>query len=284
MHQLQDTAYVAGMPHLAYSGLSESWLLKECGQRHWAGIAAIHGLHVPEFSDVSGRQAYAAFTAISVTNAALDDIGEHGRFEISTRVQEAGRSQYYSRHQLGTGGRGGATVEMISAFVQRLEQGNNQSVTRALVGKEVRQAPRLDGSLARDASVLLQASKSFRSSGHDICRDLRLEKNASPQDYVFLPCPAADFNGANFMYFATFQTLVERAEWFWFRRSDLPQLAERQLYFYGNLNIGDMVRIRLLAHRNDTHLAHWCGVFRESDNVKIADVVTLKGPHRHPEI
>lgn len=276
MVPLQVSEYVAGMPQLAYAGLSESWLLKECGQRHWAGIAAVHGLRLPRFSDVSGRQAYAAFTAIRLSGVALDAIGEHSCFEISTRVEEAGRSQYYSRHHLSSGGRACATLQMLSAFVQRLQEGNNQSVVRAAVGKHALQTQ----PAAAEAEALLQASKRFRTGVQDACLGMQLSTDAPMLECIFLPCPNNDFNGANFMYFATFQSLVERAEWSWFRKTDLPQLAERQLYFYGNVNIGDKVRIQLVAQRDDSHFGHWCRIVRDSDKVRIADVVTLKRPLR----
>lgn len=279
MVPLQVSEYVAGMPQLAYAGLSESWLLKECGQRHWAGIAAAHALRLPSFTDVSGRQAYAAFTAIRLSGAALDKIGEHSCFEISTSVEEAGRSQYYSRHHLSSGGRACATLHMLSAFVQRLQEGNNQSVVRAAVGKHALHAPAHPA--APEAEALLQASKRFRTGVQDACLGMQLSTDAPMLECVFLPCPNTDFNGANFMYFATFQSLVDRAEWSWFRKTDLPRLAERQLYFYGNVNIGDKVRIQLVAQRDDAHFGHWCRIVRDSDNVRIADVVTLKRPLRH---
>jgi probable biosynthetic protein (TIGR04099 family) len=276
MCPLPDAQYVAGMPHLAYASLSENWLLKECGQRHWTGIATAHGLALPRFHDASGRQAYAAFTAIRLSGAALDTIAEHRRFEISSQMEEAGRSQYYSHHLLRCEGRNCASLQMLSAFVQRLEEGNNQSVVRAVVGKPAFRTPSLE------AAGLLQAAKRFRADEQQACLDMRPMMPAQPpmREYEFLPCPDTDFNGANFMYFASFQALVDRAEWSWFGRTDLPQLAERQMYFHGNVNIGDTIRVQLLAQREDTHFGHWCRLVRASDHAAIADVVTLKRPRR----
>jgi probable biosynthetic protein (TIGR04099 family) len=274
VHTLPDAFCVAGMPHLAYAGLSENWLLKECGHRHWSGIAAVHGQELPVFHDASGRQAYAAFTAIYLSGVALDAIAEHSRFEISTQVEEAGRSQYHSRHLLRSGGRDCGSLQMLSAFVQRLEDGNNQSVVRATVGKPVFQMP------SPHAAALLQAAKRFRAKEVRTCLDMQPSPLAPLREYVFLPCPNSDFNGANFMYFASFQTAVDRAEWAWFGRTDLPQLAERQLYFHGNVNVGDTICVQLLAQREDTHFGHWCRLVRGSDNAVIADVVTLKRTHR----
>jgi probable biosynthetic protein (TIGR04099 family) len=273
---LPDAHYVAGMPHLSYAGLSENWLLKECGQRHWDGIAAMLGLELPDFSDVSGRQAYAAFTAISVSSARLERIVEHDRLALASGVGPAGRSQFHSLHQLRAGDRSCATVQMLSAFVQRLQEGNNQSVVRATLGKDAPERP-----ATPEAQALLQAGKRFRQGLQESCMGLRPAAQAPLREFEFLPCPGSDFNGANFMYFATFQSLVDRAEWTWFRNTTLPPLAERQLYFYGNVNLGDKVRIQLLAQRNDSHFGHWCRVVRDSDGARIADVVTLKQPTAH---
>ena len=272
-HHLPDAQYVAGMPQLSYAGLSEHWLLKECGQRHWAGIAALHGLALPRFHDVSGRQAYAAFTAIHLRHALLDRIGEHDRFTIASEVGPAGRSQYHSVHRLSAAGRPCATLHMMSAFVQRLEHGNNQSVTRATLSSDAPQTPARG--IAPEAETLLRASKAFRLGQQGDLPGLR-PAPAALREFAFLPSPESDFNGANFMYFATFQALVDRAEWSWFRNTDLPALAERQIYFYGNVNIGDTVRIELLAQRDDSPASHWCRVLRAADNARIADVITLK--------
>ena len=43
MHRAR-TDYVAGMPQLSYTGLSENWLLKTCGDLHWQGLAALAGV------------------------------------------------------------------------------------------------------------------------------------------------------------------------------------------------------------------------------------------------
>jgi probable biosynthetic protein (TIGR04099 family) len=66
--------YRAGMPQLALNGLSENWLLKECGHRHWEALAVDAGHAVPEFIDDAGNKAYAAFTAVRLRDASLVSI------------------------------------------------------------------------------------------------------------------------------------------------------------------------------------------------------------------
>lgn len=277
MISLPMASYTAGMPELALAGLSEHWLLKECGQRHWQGIAQAHGLALPRFRDQSGRTAYAAFTAISLTSARLDSIGEHQRFAMASDISPAGRSQYISRHTVSTGDNRCISVRMLSAFVQRLEEGNNQSVVRATVKGSVLAASGTDD-LDPDNAALVMTATQFRRGQQDISRlPLPPPSTASQLQLRLSPCPNLDFNGANFMYFASFQAMVERAEWAWFQRSDLPQLEQRQLYFHGNVNAGDDVIVRLAGLDDAADgMRHWCQLIRASDGAVIGDVVTSK--------
>jgi probable biosynthetic protein (TIGR04099 family) len=274
MIALPTTGYTAGMPELAFAGLSEHWLLKECGQRHWQGIAQAHGLALPRFHDLSGRPAYAAFTAISLTSARLDRIGEHQRFDIAGDISPAGRSQYISNHMVTTGGQRCVSLRMLSAFVQRLDQGNNQSVARATIKGSVPTSPGTDE--INPGGALLETARQFRRRQQDRA-ELPPPGADKDKQLRLSPCPNLDFNGASFMYFASFQAMVERAEWAWFQRGDLPQLEERQMFFHGNVNVGDDVIVRLAGlHQQADELRHWCQLIRASDGVAIGDVVTRK--------
>src|SRR5215470_5314409 len=77
---------VLGMPHLCLNGLSETWLLKECGHRHWFLLADAAGLAVPDFRDEAGEPIYAAFLAISLREGALDAAREHDELAFSSRL------------------------------------------------------------------------------------------------------------------------------------------------------------------------------------------------------
>jgi probable biosynthetic protein (TIGR04099 family) len=93
----------------------------------------------------------------------------------------------------------------------------------------------------------------------------------------FLPCPNNDFNGAEFLYFASFQAFVDRGEWQRHRFVDPPVVVGRDLFFHGNVNVGESLRLVYARERSDDHgLTNWCEVRRGLDNQKIADVVTYK--------
>src|SRR5262245_11026778 len=91
---------MVGMPQLSYGGLSENWLLKECGHRHWTSLATKLGLASPSFRDVNGNRLYAAFTAVRLTEGRLQDVAENDRLSILTSVGRISRTQVLSSHSV----------------------------------------------------------------------------------------------------------------------------------------------------------------------------------------
>src|SRR5215470_1348336 len=124
---------VLGMPHLSFGGLSETWLLKECGHRHWFQLAATAGLARPDFRDEAGEPIYAAFLAVSVRDATLDAVQEHDELVITSELVRISRTQFTSTHRLSVRARPIAKVVMTSTFVKRAQKGRNHSIARVEV-------------------------------------------------------------------------------------------------------------------------------------------------------
>jgi probable biosynthetic protein (TIGR04099 family) len=287
-------AYTAGMPQLAYSGLSENWLLKECGDLHWQALAAAHGQAHPAFHDQSGASAYAAFTALRVSGGELDLLAENEGYAIHSSLAAAGRAQYFSRHQLRDAGGRLARIDMLSAFVFRSEHRDNRSVGRAVLAEEA--LVHTDPCLAAEAEALAAWARARRQAlrlasaprlgaGMMLPARTPIAKAAeAPPDFLFSPCPNNDFNGANFLYFATFLALADRAEWQWFRPRPLLTVVSRDVVFHGNVNVGDDVRLRCLEVRHGAQgsLRHRIAILRQADGATIAEIETHKRPARAP--
>ncbi|WP_245293970.1 hypothetical protein [Methylobrevis pamukkalensis] len=103
----------------------------------------------------------------------------------------------------------------------------------------------------------------------------------NPPALVIDPVPSQDFNGADFLYFSSFQAFVDRAEWAFFRQIR-PTTRRRDLVYAGNIEPGDRVRVVLMGVRQaDGELAHWCRLLRAGDGAdaggeRLADVFTLR--------
>ncbi|WP_246793551.1 Pnap_2097 family protein [Burkholderia perseverans] len=272
--------YRAGMPQLGYTGLAENWLLKECGHRHWEALAAHAGRDAPDFVDDRGRRAYAAFVAIRVVLPAPSAIDENDAFEIALTLRRVGAVRHASEQRIVRGGVEVGSVTMLSTFVTRERAGSNRSVARARFAA-------LGGALD-EAGTLPEAVAALASRGRALrerdpaavpawAQPLAATDAGPIEAAEFLPCPNNDFNGADLLYFASFQAFVDRAEWQRHRFARPPALVSRVLHFHGNLDLGDTLRVQPLAEQRDgARLRHWCELVRGADGMKIADVITEK--------
>lgn len=98
---------------------------------------------------------------------------------------------------------------------------------------------------------------------------------------VIDPCPAQDFNGADFLYFASFQAFVDRTAWAFFRHlGHRATTRRRDIVYHGNIEPGQRVAVVLRAVRRgdgscNCRPGHWCDVERDTDAAPLADVFTL---------
>ncbi|MGN8138004.1 Pnap_2097 family protein [Paraburkholderia sp. 22099] len=269
---MQNTTgrYRAGMPQLSFTGLSENWLLKECGHRHWEALAVHTGRATPDVSDDNGGRSYAAFTAIRLRAHGFDAVRENDEFDIHSALCRTGPVRHFSTHRIVRDDASIAEVSMSSTFVTRAEARNNRSVARATLAA-------LAGAISPapdEALAMTQTGKGLRAGDWASCEGLEPGVHEAAR---FLPCPNNDFNGADFLYFASFQSFVDRAEWQRHRFAEPPVIASRALHFYGNVNIGDALNVHVVGERESAQgIVHWSEVRRGSDNLKIADVVTEK--------
>ncbi|MBR9884901.1 MAG: hypothetical protein GYB21_15150 [Oceanospirillales bacterium] len=275
----REAAFLAGMPNLSLCGLSENWLLKECGNQHWLALADLFGLALPAFKAQDGSPVYAAFVAVKLADAHLQLIDENDRFTIETHLAPAGRARFFSSHRVLCNGRECARVDMLSTQVSRRETGNNQSVTRTELPAALSANSHSDDLLRLKAKAitLSESTKQFRAEQWQEWHGLKPDRSLTLPGIVHHPCPHNDFNGADFLYFANFQASADRAEWAWNRNRQLWQTCDRQLNYYGNINIGDALHLEFSTLKSDArYLIHWLTVRRDSDGSKIADILTRK--------
>jgi probable biosynthetic protein (TIGR04099 family) len=277
---ISEAIYV-GMPHLALCGLSENWLLKECGHRHWTLLATKLGLSRPDFRDAKGNRLYAAFTAIRISDAQLGSVGEGDELRLRASLGRISRTQWLSTHVAVCGDQVIAKVVMISVFLRRTVTGSNRHVER---GTAVAAAlPPIDETMSgADLANIAHRLRAGRWQKHlGFGRGTKTE----PATFIFCPCPHNDFNGADFLYFATFQSVADRAEAHWgLQGQTISATRHRELFYYGNIDVGDGLLVVLRGKRDGVGPArgrlfwHWSQIFRVSDEKLIADVFTARHP------
>ncbi|WP_230970834.1 Pnap_2097 family protein [Nitrogeniibacter aestuarii] len=259
-----------GMPQLGLNGLSESWLLAECGDRHWQLLAEACGQPVVNLRDGRGRRVYAAFRAIRLRQAALERVGEGDLLSLDSRIGRISRTQCYSKHVIACGNEIIATLEMQSVFVARERADDNTSAVRSAV-------PGFDGlpelgdgarfaDLNRQRSQKKPRPESAHAHAHSFAPQL-LDTN-----------PSAHFNGAGFMYFARFHEFADQAESRWFgRAAHHLSTTERHILFHGNANPGARLVLHLHELANpDGRMDHHIQMARSADGVVIADIYSQR--------
>lgn len=219
-----------GMAQLSPFGLSEQWLLRDCGDRHWGLIAEAIGGSMA-FRDEDGNAVYAAFCATSVSFEVSPKLGETA--SIHSSLFQVAPQRIGSEH-LVVGSDGTlATVQMITCFLRHDETGSNRHLLRSGIGG-LQHLPPAPESLIQFSEVARQAARDARSSTQG---DLIFE---------YSPNPALDFNAVGLLYFPTFSKVTELA-------SPTQGVRKREVVYLGNVDLGDHIQVsksggRLLMH------------------------------------
>jgi probable biosynthetic protein (TIGR04098 family) len=268
-----------GMPHLALSGLSEGWLLRECGARHWSAIGARLGVRPGDLRDGAGHRLYPSFLATRLEGDPLAAFAEGDIVEITTHLWPLSPSRSITRHLL-TAFRSGATVtvEMVSALLKRERARDNASLREA---DAPRWDARADTGIRAVPSELLAADKAIRNRARGAGgeADAGDDPGACRHRFRYRPLPASDFNGAGLLYFASYHAIVDRAEWDWRPGAEAAAwtTARRDTFFFANVNPGDEVEVVLaIAPPANGAVRHRARLSRVSDGRPIAEAITVK--------
>lgn len=255
-----------GMPHLTPSGLSENWLLKELGHRHWLMLARAAGMDNADFRDREGKEVYAAFAALSMRGMNLLQIRANDVLNISSAINRLSRTQIWSRHELTVQKRSVGTVELISTFVGRMREDDNYSIARVA----------MDCSLDMDSGVTSRfASLTAAIRGKSVSSHFgfSLERRSHLAHRTVEPDESRDFNGAGLLYFSSFPSIadsVSRAKF----GPDAMRLADfdRDVFYAGNINLGDCLDVELVEAQTiaESYASH--ARIRRQDGTIIARV------------
>ncbi|MDQ1155865.1 putative biosynthetic protein (TIGR04099 family) [Sphingomonas sp. SORGH_AS 950] len=259
-----------GMPEMCRGGLSETWLWKAAGHRHWLALATAHGLDRPDFRDATGARLYAAFTETQLAEGRLDRVGEHDLLTFDTHLSRTGRTRFRSIVTVSTAKEVVGRLTLDSAFVGRRHKGRNRSAARGLV--------------ARPCHLLPPAHTHvpFRPATWDWIGPFQRKDRQELASCVIDPNPHEDFNGADFLYFASYAALADRAEWHWFHQADpIVTTRSRRTFFLGNIELGDTVTVLLCGTRSEgDSMSHWIELRRTIDGALLAVSFAERGLRR----
>jgi probable biosynthetic protein (TIGR04098 family) len=269
------------MPQLALSGLSEGWLLRECGSRHWSEVAAYFNIPPERLEDPRGNRLYSSFLAVRLCGHPLGAFFEGDRIHLHSRLTRLSRNRFLSHHHFSTHGSGPTlSVEMISALIRRERARDNTTLREGEIQlRENKEGP-ISSPLNSELFVLDKKIRSQRrgADGNGCTTDIAIGFGDAFR-YRYRPLPQSDFNGAGLLYFANYHSIVDRAEFEW--RPDPEALdwttGHRETFFFANINPGDQVEVVLFDLRATNEvLSHRAQMFRVLDGRLMAEVSTVK--------
>jgi probable biosynthetic protein (TIGR04099 family) len=262
-----------GLPHLGLHGLSENWVLRECGHKHWNAIAAALERTSESTVDRNGNRLYAPIFALTVRGPIRNF---HEGDEVEMSLNDSGfvsASRYYSsqivKNQTGTDA---VIVDLLSVFVRRKKCGDNQSLFPSFPSRlpqSRKHTYRANSDVGNIDLSLRTAKNGFADSDDD----------SAHFEYVYSPSPIADFNAAGVFYFAEYPPLIDRAEWLLYRDLSLlrPKTLERQIAYFGSPNLGEDLRVELFpVQSRPEELRHIARVSEASSHRLLARAYTSK--------
>ncbi len=230
-HRVEDTvALPLGMAQLSLGGLSEQWVLRFCGDRHWALIAKALGQRSAVFRAADGRPVYAAFCTTSLRFHTLSQplLGQDAR--IVSGLFAVSDTRTGSRHQVVVAGKVVAELSMISTFVSHDASGSNTRIFRNTVLGDM-QLPPAEAGLTQLDGQARDTAREFRRYAPDPAQAVHSER----------PTPSLDFNALGLLYFPTFSRIAETAAYSGAPRSG--PVLRRDVVYLGNINQGDTVYV-----------------------------------------
>lgn len=283
----QARNFVLGLPHLTVGGLSEGWLLRECGDLHWSLVGDRLGRPAPELTDSSGHRLLSAFRRAQViAPASLAVFSEGQTVRLSGRVTRLDGHTFVSDLSLvpleavadasGSAGTGELQVRLMSVFVRK---GHGNQLIPAL--------PDPDPGPASDP----ENERLFRAREFANLDDPDPDRSDPLQVSVYRPSPFSDLNAAGLLYFAVYSQISDLGERSFARAQNLGEVPEaedwaaracvlsRDIVYLGN-TVADqeiLAEVRIWQEQDDGRtLSSRSHLLRSDDGRLLARVSTLR--------
>lgn len=247
--------YLIGMPHLSFNGLSENWLMKECGDIHW------RLLQIPSQNlvDKNGYRIYPSFVTYHF-NGNLKAIKEGDFLSINSTINKITEKRLISSHISEY-----FTLYLVSIFLKKDDTNINFKTSLPTVDLSI-------SKLETDQQIL--------------CMDKNLRRNmdnflVADYVYTYTPVPEMDFNGAQFLYFANYQKIIEIAEWNTLQPfiNDIVNFSiqDRKIFYFSNIDVYDKLKVEIHQGTFNSSLLNYTALIHNIDkNKKMAEVHVRK--------
>ena len=284
---MSDT--VIHLPQTDATGLSENWLFKHSGERHWDYLCAamgVSGVNAEEMRDNAGNRLYPTFLAIKGRYATpLCKVQMDQHFQTSVELNHYGRAFFHSTITF-RNEEARFDLEMLTTFVARYKSGLND-LRQSLPGAKLV----YNSTPLSSPPPLLKLSQKLRhgeiTNYEFVGHYFAISENDLNLQISFEPSPYIDYNGAGLLYFAAYPTITDTLERQLVIRHELMEGAgdwavrtstvARDVFYYRNLDLGQRLTARLRRFdRVGENIIMHTALTAESDGAALADIFTAK--------
>ncbi len=271
------------MPQMAIEALSENWLFKELGSRHWDRIC--EGLGTPSFDlkDDIGNRLYSTFIRIRIQcTSSLADFQENEEVEITGDTSRFGNSLYYSKMQL-LGRINTIQAELLTSFSIRNDSDNHKLVKSqpASVINAIPESDTLPGFAEEYRLVKKGVLKTIPGGDTEFTIT-----EGQIFETVYRINAYYDLNGVGLLYFAAYPVINDFCEAQYFNREQPTEKKWEQtgytvlkdIFYYANCNLDEEIVYRLhsVEYLSGQRIKLYSSMHRKSDNVLLATVFSIK--------
>ncbi|MCL2289131.1 MAG: phosphopantetheine-binding protein [Bacteroidetes bacterium] len=263
------------MPQMAHSSLSESWLLKYLGDKHWNLLSKGFNKKSSEFADEKGNRLYATFIRITLKTTNLKCFNENEQICFTSKIEGFGNNTFISTI-LAKSSQNAIHSNLITTFSTRNNSNNNEIIK----GK----TENLENAIIQIANMPFQLNE-YRLLKKGLLEEINTEFGIFPiSDEVLYSCeynlnPYYEINGVGLLYFAAYPIISDTCLLNYFDNNRYLSFHTeyRDIFYYGNCNSDDKIIFTLnFFVSDDKYIKTITTLFRKSDNKMIAKMITVK--------
>lgn len=278
-----ESKITINMPQMAIGALSENWLFKELGSRHWDMICEGLGTRSFDLKDDLDNRLYATFIRIRIhCSVPLVHFGENEELAILGEISRYGHSLYQSNIRLMSPEKV-ITAELLTSFSVRNDSDNNKLVKSQPAGV-ANSVPESD-TMPVFADEYRLVKKGVLDSLKHPEQEYAIEDTCLFET-VYQINAYYDLNGVGLLYFASYPAINDYCEAQFFNRELKAETRWEQTYYtslrdvlyFANCNLEDEVVYRMHSYEKlgDDRIKIAGSLWRRSDNVLMARIFSVK--------
>lgn len=273
------------MPQMAIQSLSENWLFKEIGSRHWTLLCDGLGVDSDKIKDQMGNRLYATFVRIRIEiNSSLSQFVENEEIALNSHIHRFGNGLYFSKIGFHSEHNNIITANLMTSFTRRSGAGNkdlvkSQPFSESNSIEDLRELPKFGNEyrlLKRKESNIVNLGK------HEISR-----KEETLFEIEYNLNPYYDLNGVGLLYFASYPIINDYCEALYANKNlikdtkvkweETYSTQSRDVLYFANCDIHETIVYRLHSIEvSENNVRTHSSLHRKSDNKIMAEIFTIK--------